>query len=210
MSLRSKKKLKVFIAACVVMAISSVLVLIFLLQNHESRPAPPSNAPSTTKPTDAQIQEHSVLPATPRYLVIDKYNIKARVMPLGLDKDNRIESPDNVYDVGWYKGSKLPGQPGAMLIDGHVSSWTTKGVFYRLKDLKKDDTIKLERGDGKIFTYKVVDTRMYEAKKVDMVAAQMPIDNSAPGLNLITCAGKVIENTNDFTHRTIVFTKQVE
>lgn len=209
MSLHGKKKLKVFIASCVVIAVGSAIVLVCMLKSHESNSVPPLDAPDTTKPTDTQVRQHSVSPVTPRYLLIDKYNIKARIMSLGLDKESRIEAPDNVHDVGWYKGSNLPGQPGVMLMDGHVSSWTTNGVFYHLKDMKKGDTIQVERGDGKVFTYEVVDTHTYEAEKVDMMAAQRPIDNSVPGLNLITCAGKVIKGTNDFTHRTVVFTKQI-
>lgn len=204
----SRKQFKILSIVFIVAAVLFAVAFIYQPKN-SSIPGLPVDAPDTTKPSAEAVDNHSVHPATPRYLRIDKYGIKSRIIPLGLNKDNQLESPNNIHDSGWYRSSALPGQPGAMLIDGHVSSWESHGVFYDLKNMKIGDKIQIERGDGTIFNYEVVKMQKYDAQNVDMTAAQQAIDPLVPGLNLITCAGKVIKGTNDFTHRLIVFTKQV-
>lgn len=166
-------------------------------------------APSTDKPTQAAVASYVVPANQPKYLVIGKLGVKARVKSLGVDKTGQLQTPSNVFDTGWYNGSSLPGQPGAMLIDGHVSSWTTNGVFYGLKTLKPGDTMQVIRGDGQTYTYKVIKTQVYDADNVDMQAAMSPVVAGKPGLNLITCTGKVKPGTSEFTQRLIVFTEQM-
>jgi len=165
-------------------------------------------APSTVKPPQKQVDNYVVAPDMPRYLTIPKLSVKARVQAVGLTKDGQIGSPANVYDTAWYNGSSKPGQPGVALIDGHVSSWTTKGVFYGIGTLTPGDSIQIERGDGTVFNYSVVKTQTYDASNVDMTALLNPIDPSKSGLNLITCAGDVIKGTNDFDKRVVVFATQ--
>jgi LPXTG-site transpeptidase (sortase) family protein len=169
---------------------------------------PATSVPSTDKPPASTTVNYTVAPIRPRYLTIDKIGVHARVFAVGLAADGSIATPGNVYDTGWYTKSSLPGEQGAVLIDGHVSSWTTNGVFYDLKKLIAGDNVAIERGDGKIFTYKVVRTTVYDADKVDMQAATSPVVAGKPGLNLITCTGKVKPGTSEFTQRLVVFTQQ--
>ncbi len=170
--------------------------------------APNPVVPSTTKPPAGNVVSYTVAPALPRYLSIAKLGVHARILQLGVDKSGQLNTPPNVYDTGWYDASSLPGQPGAMLIDGHISSWTTPGVFYDLKKLTTGDVITVERGDGKVFTYRVVRIQTYDANSVDMQAAVTPVIPDKPGLNLITCTGSVKPGTSEFNQRLIVFTVQ--
>jgi LPXTG-site transpeptidase (sortase) family protein len=167
------------------------------------------NAPKTNKPTDQEFNNHQVPPDAPRYLFIPELSVRAMVKPLGLTAKNQIAAPTNVFDAGWYTGSAKPGQPGAMLIDGHVSSWTTHGIFYNLKKLRAGDQLKIQRGDGATFTYRVVKSQIYDVDHVDMQAAPSPVTSGRPGLNLITCDGSVIKGTNEFNKRLVVFTEQI-
>ena len=95
-----------------------------------------------------------------------------------------------------------------MVIDGHVANWATKSVFHDLKQLSPEDTITIERGDGKKIDYKVVKTQSYKASDVDMQSALKPVNGAKSGLNLITCDGKVI-NANEFEKRLIVYAEQL-
>jgi len=165
--------------------------------------------PSTTPPSSHAVANYNVSPDMPRYFKMSQYGINARVLPMGVDKSGAIQTPGNVHDVGWYNASSKPGEGGAVLLDAHVSSWTAKGVFYHLKDLKAGDTVQVERGDGQLFTYKVVKTEVYDRDKVDMTAALLPITKGKGGLNMITCTGKVIPGTNEFDKRLVVFAEQV-
>jgi LPXTG-site transpeptidase (sortase) family protein len=166
-------------------------------------------APSTVKPSAATVANYAVAPNLPRYLDIPELGVHARVLSLGILASGALATPNNVHDVGWYNSSSQPGQPGAMLLDGHVSSWTTNGVFYGIKKLKAGDLMKVTRGDGVAFTYRVVKTQLYDADTVDMNAAVRPITPGKPGLNLITCTGQVKPGTSEFKQRVMVFTEQI-
>lgn len=161
--------------------------------------------PATTKPNPSVFDSYTVAANLPRYLFIPKLSVQAIIRPLGLTATGQLATPNNVYDTGWYTKSSTPGQPGATVIDGHVSSWTTNGVFYGLKTLQPGDRIQLERGDGTTVNYSVVKKQVYGYQQVDMSALLSPISAGKPGLNLITCTGDVIKGTNDFSERVVVF-----
>jgi sortase (surface protein transpeptidase) len=161
--------------------------------------------PSTIKPVVSTFASYTVAANLPRYIFIPKLSVQAVVRPLGLTVNGQLATPDNVYDTGWYTQSSTPGQPGAMVIDGHVSSWTTNGVFYGLKTLQPGDLIEIQRGNGTTVNYSVVKKQVYAYQQVDMSALLSPIDAGKPGLNLITCTGDVIKGTNDFNERVVIF-----
>jgi sortase (surface protein transpeptidase) len=168
-----------------------------------------SSVPATDKPTPQAISQYVVAPALPRYLRIPKLGVNARVMQTGVTTSGALGTPNNVYDTAWYTGSAKPGQPGATLIDGHVSSWTTHGVFYNILKLLPGDNLQIVRGDGAILNYQVVKTQTYDVNHVDMQAAINPISAGKAGLNLITCAGQVKKGTSQFSQRVIVFAQQL-
>jgi sortase (surface protein transpeptidase) len=160
---------------------------------------------STVKPTASSLASYVVAPNLPRYLIIPKLGVDARVLSVGVNAQGALETPSNIYDTAWYNESAEPGQPGTMLIDGHVSSWTADGVFYGLKTLVAGDLIKVERGDGMVFTYSVVKSQIYPSGNVDMTSAMTPVVAGQPGLNLITCTGDVIPGTSQFSQRIVVY-----
>jgi len=165
-------------------------------------------APSTIKPTARAVADYVVAPTLPRYLIIPKLGVNARILSVGLNAQGAVGTPDNIYDTAWYDQSAQPGQQGATLIDGHISSWTANGVFYGLKTLLPGDSIDVQSGNGAVFTYQVVKTQIYDANDVDMAAAMVSINPSKSGLNLISCTGDVIQGTNDFNERVVVFAVQ--
>lgn len=166
-------------------------------------------APAVVKPTSTQVSSYQVLPDMPRYIRIPSIGVSARVMNVGENSKGAISTPSNVFDTAWYNGSAKPGTDGAALIDGHVSSWTTKGVFYNLKMLTIGDTIDIERGDGSILHYQVAKTQVYDADNVDMHALLSPVTAGKQGLNLITCTGQVVKGTSEFNQREVVFAERV-
>jgi len=166
------------------------------------------SVPSTIQPTKSTFDSYTVAAGQPRYIFIPKLGVQAIVRPLGLTDNGQLEAPYNVYDTGWFTGSSKPGQAGATVMDGHVSSWTTHGVFYGLKNLVAGDNIKVERGDSSQVDYKVVKITTYDANYVDMTAVLNPVNPVKPGLNLITCSGTVAPGTSEFNKRIVVFASQ--
>jgi sortase (surface protein transpeptidase) len=164
-----------------------------------------STPPSTVKPSAAAVENYAVGPNMPKYLNIPKLGVHARVLSLGLLNSGALATPNNVFDVGWYNESSLPGQPGAELIDGHVSSWTSHGVFYGIKTLTAGDEIQVVTGDNTTYTYKVVSHQVFSHTDVNMQTSITPITPGQPGLNLITCTGDVIPGTSEFNERILVY-----
>lgn len=171
-------------------------------------PAAANGGPEETRPTN--LASYSVPADQPKFVKILKFNTTARIKAMGVDANNKLIAPGNVHDAGWFQNSAKPGAiGGATLLDGHVSGWTTKGVFYRLKELVAGDQITIERGDGQVFTYKVVKSQMFDKNSVDMNSAMRPVNASKTGLNLITCAGSYDRGSDDYTHRLVVYAEAI-
>ena len=92
-----------------------------------------------------------------------------------------------------------------MLVDGHVSGPTKRGVFYDIKKLHSGDEIVIERGDGFKTTFVVSKVVTTKANEVDMAALLRSADENKLGLNLITCGGTFNSKTNSFESRVQVF-----
>jgi LPXTG-site transpeptidase (sortase) family protein len=157
---------------------------------------------------EGTIASYKVAPDLPRVVRIAKIGVEARVKRVSAKADNELGTPTNIFDAGWYDGSAKLGESGAVLLDGHVSGPTQNGVFFGLKTLKPGDGISVERGDGKIFNYKVVTQKIYDSNNVDMAAAMSSVQPGKNGLNLVTCTGKVDKTTNHFNQRLVVFAVQ--
>jgi len=159
-----------------------------------------------TPVTKKQKTEHTVPADQPRYISIDKIGVgQTRVFKVGVDANNLLQSPANIDDAAWYEKSALPGQGyGAVLIDAHNGGISRNGVFARLHELRPGDDISLERGDGKKFTYSVVENEsmpLEEVNKTGMAKMMKSADEMKEGLNLITCDGKWVPRLQQFDRR---------
>lgn len=164
-----------------------------------------STPPSTDKPSDAVVRSHSVAPTNPRYIEIPSLGVHARVLGMTVDKHNQLQAPYGIYDAGWYTGSAQPGQPGAMLVDGHSGVGKVRGIFHDISQFKPGEEIVITRGDGKKFTYAVVKAEVLDADKVNMASLLVSTDTAKPGLNLITCAGDQVPGTFTLKQRAVVY-----
>ncbi len=169
-----------------------------------STDADPS-VPAEDRP--ASISDYHVAARLPRVLRIQKIGVESRVVQVGVNSNNQLRAPASIFDAGWYNGSALPGDNGAVLLDGHVHGPTKPGVFNSLKNLKAGDKLTLEQGDGKVLTYHVVKSQSYAKDAVDMGAAFSSITPGKPGLNLITCDGSY-NDAGEYNNRLIVFAVQ--
>ena len=162
---------------------------------------------TTPLPKDS-LADYVVAASLPRALYIDKLDVAARILPMGVNKDNSVQAPINIFDAGWYNGSVKPGELGAVFIDGH-SSADGRGLFGDLKTLVVGDELRLEKGDGVQITYRVVHTETVDRNNVDMKALLRPYGDATRGLNLVTCIGSWVEADATLTDRVLVYTEQL-
>ena len=168
-----------------------------------------SEGKDETKVSDDAIAKYKDAADLPRVITIEKLGVKARVLQMNVNSDGSMQSPINIFDAGWYTGSVKPGQPGASIIVGHASGTTLGGVFNKLETLNAGDTISVERGDGKILRYQVIKKQTVKLSDVDMNSFIRPADGVSEGLNLMTCAGEWIKNSQTRNSRVMIFTKRI-
>jgi len=210
---RIKQPQTMLIIAGIIVFLFGVTVSIMGMQTNKQVEAQVSQTQHVAHSEDADenpdekdpgpVDSYQVAPDLPRRITIPKIKVNARTLALGVKSDNQLKAPTNIYDAGWYQRSAKPGENGAMLIDGHVHGPKKPGVFYNLKKLVPGDSISVERGDGQLFTYKVVKSQSYPKDTVDMTAAITPVVPGQQGLNIITCSGNL--NGTSYEERLVVF-----
>lgn len=144
-------------------------------------------------PTEAEVAEWVVAPDRPRYLTIEKLGIyKARVIPVGITSSGELGTPNNIFDVGWYESSGKPGHGGTMLIDGHNGGPNVLGAFKSLPDLVNGDVIEVERGDGEVFRYAVVENVAVPLSEsnIYMNTAMHSPEQGRESITLVSCTGE--------------------
>ncbi|MBR3329195.1 class F sortase [Candidatus Saccharibacteria bacterium] len=156
------------------------------------------------EPTENEVREYTVAADRPRYLTISKLGIyNARILPMGVNSKGELSTPNNIFDVGWYEGSEKPGEGGTMVIDGHNGGPNRLGVFKNLPDLDTGDIIQVERGDGEIFQYSVVENNSMSLEDADAymrVAVESPEDGKE-SVTLISCTGEWSQQQKTYLSR---------
>jgi sortase (surface protein transpeptidase) len=167
-----------------------------------------TNQPSEEKPGD-DFQWNGA-PNDPKKIRIESVGIDAFIQNVGVDQNNEVAVPNNIYIAGWFVNSVRPGDKGLSIIDGHIDGITQEGaVFKALPNIANGAEISIESGDGTIKKFKVIDTQTVAAEKAASVLfSQKPkVSNQ---LNLITCVGDFNNQTNRYADRFIVMAEALQ
>ncbi|MFF4620041.1 class F sortase [Nonomuraea jabiensis] len=138
----------------------------------------------------------------PKSIDIPSIDVDAPLMKLGLSKDGEVELPpyEKPKVAGWYSGSAVPGEKGASVIIGHVDTKTAPAVFYKLRQLRKGETVKVERSDGKVVSFKV--DHIEQVHKDSFPTRRVYLED---GLKLVTCGGKFDYAKGEYLDNIIVY-----
>ncbi len=163
-------------------------------------------SPSEVKLSQKDRDSYNVPADQPRSISLPDIGASGLVQRVGLTKQNAVATPASIYFAGWYINSVLPGEAGLSIIDGHVSGTYNDGIFKRLKDLKRGQTVIVEFGDKSTRTFEVVSvTTLPESKTAAALFARQR--GIAKQLNLVTCGGKFNRKTQSYADRVVVVTK---
>lgn len=159
----------------------------------------------TTPPTATEITEYKVAPDMPRYLSIPSLGItNARIIQVGIKGQNEMDTPGNIYDIGWFNQSALPGTSnGTAIINAHGGTQGV-GIFRNLPKIQIGAEIRIEMGDGRLYRYYVADTATKalgdEANTYMSDAFQSPVAGKG-SITLITCTGDWWQASQTYSHR---------
>jgi len=125
--------------------------------------------------------------APPARLEIPAIGVSTPLVRLGRLPDGTIEVPHAWNKAGWYDQGPRPGQPGPAVLLGHVDSKKGPAVFYRLRDLRPGDIVRVGLTNGRTLIFRVQRTERYPKNKFPTEAVYFPtLDRE---LRLITCGG---------------------
>ncbi|HUO56241.1 MAG TPA: class F sortase [Candidatus Paceibacterota bacterium] len=138
-------------------------------------------------------------PNTPVRLIIPSIGINDAIDSVGLDKNGAMAVPSGkTNDVGWYEYGTVPGAIGSAVIDAHVFA-----AFSQLKNIAVGSNIYIQTAGGGTLHFQVEETDTYPL-------AEVPADtlfnrSDTARLNLITCAGNLIDNGETYDHRLVAY-----
>ncbi|MDO4871031.1 MAG: class F sortase [Candidatus Saccharibacteria bacterium] len=164
--------------------------------------------PEEKEPTEQEVVEHQVALNEPRYFSLPTLGItKARILQVAEDpQTHEIGTPLGIYDVGWFNKSGFPGQGQTIILDGHNGGPTREGIFKRLNKATLGNEVIIERGDGQIFSYTIVDNYVIDIKDfnhsaMDKITSKI---NDKETVAIITCSGRWLSDRQTYDQRTIV------
>jgi LPXTG-site transpeptidase (sortase) family protein len=109
--------------------------------------------------------------------------------------------------AGWYAKSPRPGAIGPAVIAGHVDSYHTDGVFFRLRKLRPGDRAYVVRSNGTLAVFRITSVRLYRKSRFPFQAVYGPVPY--PALRLITCGGAFDYTTRRYLSNVVAFGQEV-
>ena len=170
-----------------------------------SSPSPTPTIPSpSASPTPTPTATEPVLVASPTRVRIPALDVETRVFPVGLDKNDAIEIPEDIRYVGWYEYGVPPGvdRGSAVLVAHRDGREQGRGVFYDLGTLEPGDRVYVKTSAGEELPYKVVSRESILKKRLPY--EELFAVDGDPRLTLISCGGYYDPNNGGYQDNVVV------
>lgn len=138
--------------------------------------------------------------AVPTRLLIPSIGVDAKVIELGThyNSSGQLVWDTAPFAAGHHIGTPNPGEPGNVVISGHISSLYEGDVFRRLPEINIGDGIVIETSDQD-YVYQVVDKKVVEPTQIDVMNS-----TGEQVVTLITCVPDGV-----YTQRLIITAKRI-
>ena len=137
-------------------------------------------------------------------VAIPDLGVDAPVTGVGIDiAAGKLAVPDPINQVGWWSGGAAPGDAtGTVVLGGHVDSARAgRGAFFRLKDGRAGNLIRVTSADGRSRSYKITTVRTY-------LKSVLPLGiwtrSGARRLVLVTCGGPFLPAEGHYRDNVVV------
>lgn len=150
-----------------------------------------------------------ILPVVPARIEIPSLGVNAKVESVAKDSEGRMDIPKNYMNAAWYNLGPKPGEDGNSVVAGHLDTPTGgKSIFYSISQLKNGDEIIVIDENSNKYTYAVFEVANYSDNS-------FPIEKvfgktKGKYLNLITCAGVFDKSSQNYSNRTVVYSRLIE
>jgi sortase (surface protein transpeptidase) len=146
----------------------------------------------------------------PTRIEIPSIGVASALDRLGRAPDGTVQTPPlrRAGVAGWYALGPRPGDPGSAVILGHVDSKRGPAVFFRLRELRRGDQVRVRRADGS--TVRFVVQRTEQTLKRRFPTDEVYYPTLTPGLRLVTCGGEFDASTGHYKSNIIVYAAAAE
>ena len=152
-------------------------------------------------PAPAPIPQAPIPSATPVRMFLPSLNLHPPVESLGLDRYGAMDTPNNIWDVGWFNAGPVPGAPGDAVINGHAGYPGQPLIFGRLAKIEPGAPIVVLLADGSKQLFTVVSVQSWP---VSSMPPGMFEPYGPPRLTLITCDGQFNTDNKTYSSRLVV------
>lgn len=142
----------------------------------------------------------------PKGLSIPLIGVHAHVEDIALNGPTDLHAPFKWGDVAWYDKSARPGALGHSFIFGHLDSYCCAAIFWKLKDLKRGDIIKVWY-KKRVLKFRVRWQHTYPNTALPVKFMYDP--TTQHGLLLITCAGAFHTDGTGYDHKLFVYARLI-
>lgn len=143
----------------------------------------------------------------PQRITIPAIGVSAHIVPLRLEPDGTMQTPDHWGDAGWYEPGREPGERGPAVITGHVDSTDGPAVFYRLRELRRGDLIHIRRADASTVRFRVEGLERWP--KATFPTRRVFGATRIAALRMVTCSGDFDASSGHYVDNTIVYAARV-
>lgn len=173
----------------------------------EPREQPPSDVAVTPGTRSAAPPTTVEATPTPSRVTLPSLDASLPVRPVGVDRRDAMEIPEDPDIAGWYQFGPAPtAANGASVIAAHTDTEGEVGPLSRLAELERGDHIRVAVGD-ELLVYTVTRVDHHAKKALDLDAL---FDRSGPSrLHLVSCGGEWDPTTRSYEDNVIAVARRV-
>ena len=166
--------------------------------------------PSTGALRPGPIGQQSPLPTAanptdPVHITVEKAGINAEIVTMQI-VNGTMENPPGPWVVAWYRQTATLGEPGNVVLAGHVDYWDVgPSVFFNVRDLVPGDIITLTGEDDTTHDYAVTWLETFDIAALTGGKLQEVVGpTDIPSVTLITCGGEFDYANGEYLSRMVV------
>ncbi|MBC1291376.1 class F sortase [Listeria booriae] len=199
---------RIIAAACVLLLlVSAIIAFDYVNANSEALPKGNQTKEIATIPQNQpKTKQKSIAPVQIIFRQGTKTQIQNPVRPVGTDKDGRMEVPDGIDAVYWYKYGPSPGDKGNAIIAGHRDWGGELGLFKYLEDISVGEKVTIGYANNTKKEFQVKSKNSYAVKDFPQELMDTTKGNK---VTLISCTGSFDRSQDGYQSREVVILQPV-
>lgn len=139
----------------------------------------------------------------PRFLTVQGTTINMPIVEVGVSADGAMEIPEPFNEAGWYRFGPAPGAAaGTAVIAAHVDTTSNSAPFSQLRSLAPGTLVTVQRDGAEPVAFRVTGVELMAKDAFD--GASIFRRDGPPGLKLVTCGGRWLDEQQDYGDNVIV------